>query len=1247
MPFVEYFKNDILCALSALEEKDFNTQESRDYLVSVLTQLINSTSDLETNKFVLTSLLFKIWQQHKCYADQLDYNILKVNYELSTGLYLELIEKLNMENEFRKLLYSIPQLTVQRVVENVIYSNPSYGFRIVYDPALNVCNSHNGQNRSELISSLLQMIVEYDNVIKTNDQLLVELFQSTARHVESHLNSNSPLRRKPVASQNSEIIPNNVEMNYFFSTFYYPDLNFQAKSHLKRAYQTVKSKSTQFENTSKSIESLYANSQRTPRDNKHLYQLLCIFDYLAFVVCKDEQQAYQINPLMKLAMRRVILRLKEADIISTLSSLNKIYSNENKSIDNLLEYIDSEPQKTPSNLEFRSKRIVQRLREDKSEYQNVTFLKVSFRMNSTSDEPLNKHEEAFITICHSLRQNLDYDISFANRIDGSELTFKLSMILESLTKKDLSSYCHWVVNSIRFRRLGSVSFLKLMLQYIDLFDDLNINEDMFSELIVEYGFQRELYQSIKRLIKNSGGKTVPKIKTGMNLFLKSFSLLSRHTKCLFRDFMLSDRPPDTNFKAPTFDNWSVWPFEYNQRLTTLCNQIVFTAEINSQMNDDKSKLIIKNKEECIRSSDIDALIELSMVASYFMLDRLLEDCIHNKGEGILILDILREIGSLCWFRQTSKSPALMIKVIQYKLSSLDGGTLCFNLQEQKNLIDFLMLAMTGNTTKKPVELTLMDIGEWNNNNILIDVREYIKYCVMPYLKSSNLIGRKITLSISLDILNALLFQLTPMLPPADVSWLMRSNPFSLLKSIVTLFNRRKEMFSLVINKIDNIYIVSKKLIEILAGCISSLPEDYVQYNIHNSDTYSVRQFYDESQEFDWTTQLFLRNLFEMCEDRLGLKIGKPIIPAVLFSFCDLSKEEFVIIEDNENMSEQTTEFKQTMVFLEGCRVSNDWCKKFSLALNKSQAITKPSLRNLFRTTAPLAFCYILANSVEEETLCLLNELLRELFFYGCLSAAELLMIDDNDNELNELATADLAFDERISLCCLRFSFINILESLHFLKEQQEKSNNSLEYEQQFSSYRVVTDFRIIQNIIKVTKEFFITPNSTLNYLIVLFYTITQALPLLSFSFKAEESLYIFLLFIVDQIDNARIITIQEEKSSTGIVVGNTDNGSSSNQKSRKKKKKTEKHQKGNQELEQQLEQLTREIDTTAIKADEVYIEANTKRNQTVRSVTIEYSQWQEKLLAKGSNKIKNNELGWRFTVANALKIRDELIDHGK
>ena len=111
------------------------------------------------------------------------------------------------------------------------------------------------------------------------------------------------------------------------------------------------------------------------------------------------------------------------------------------------------------------------LQEDKLENQNATFLKVSYHMNSKSDEPLNKHEEAFITICHSLRQSLDYDISFTNRVESSDLTFKLSTTIESLTKKDLSNYCHWVVNSVRFRRLGSVSLLKLMLQYVDLFNE--------------------------------------------------------------------------------------------------------------------------------------------------------------------------------------------------------------------------------------------------------------------------------------------------------------------------------------------------------------------------------------------------------------------------------------------------------------------------------------------------------------------------------------------------------------------------------------------------------------------------------------------------------------------------------------------------------------------------------------------------------------------------------------------------------
>ncbi|RIA96022.1 hypothetical protein C1645_435703 [Glomus cerebriforme] len=317
---------------------------------------------------------------------------------MSTDLYLELIETLNMENEFRKLLYSIPRLTVQKIIENVIYSTPSYGFKVVYDPALNVCNSLDDQHRSELISSLLQMIVEYGKIIKADDQLFIELFRSTARHIENHLDSNLSSSQKLDTSQNLENIQNNAEIDYFFSTLYYPDLDSQAKSRQKRVYQPVKLKSkntTQIDNTSKLFEDLHANLQRAPRDNhKYLYQLLCLFDYLAFIICKDEQQAYQVNSLMKLIMHRVIQRLKKANLTNSLNSLNGIYSNDNESINNLIKYIDAEPQKKLSNLEFRSKRIAHRLQEDKSEYRNATLnLKAAYHMNSKNSEPLNKHEE--------------------------------------------------------------------------------------------------------------------------------------------------------------------------------------------------------------------------------------------------------------------------------------------------------------------------------------------------------------------------------------------------------------------------------------------------------------------------------------------------------------------------------------------------------------------------------------------------------------------------------------------------------------------------------------------------------------------------------------------------------------------------------------------------------------------------------------------------------------------------------------
>lgn len=122
---------------------------------------------------------------------------------------------------------------------------------------------------------------------------------------------------------------------------------------------------------------------------------------------------------------------------------------------------------------------------------------------------------------------------------------------------------------------------------------------------------------------------------------------------------------------------------------------------------------------------------------------------------------------------------------------------------------------------------------------------------------------------------------------------------------------------------------------------------------------------------------------------------------------------------------------------------------------------------------------------------------------------------------------------------------------------------------------------------------------------------------------------------MDQVDNACTITTEM------AVVDDDNNGSSSRKKSHKKERE-EKRQKGEQEEMEQLETDTVYDGKSAEK------EAIVKgRNSVARPVTIEYSKWQKKLLIKGINNVKNNNLRWRFTVANALRIPEELIDHGE
>lgn len=93
----------------------------------------------------------------------------------------------------------------------------------------------------------------------------------------------------------------------------------------------------------------------------------------------------------------------------------------------------------------------------------------TLRSNADGNQLLNKHEESFVVICRTVRQNLNYGASFALRSFNSDISLKMNSSSSRPSKKDLGEYCQWVNESVSKKLIGYVSLLKLMIQYFDLF----------------------------------------------------------------------------------------------------------------------------------------------------------------------------------------------------------------------------------------------------------------------------------------------------------------------------------------------------------------------------------------------------------------------------------------------------------------------------------------------------------------------------------------------------------------------------------------------------------------------------------------------------------------------------------------------------------------------------------------------------------------------------------------------------------
>ncbi|CAG8814285.1 12587_t:CDS:2, partial [Dentiscutata erythropus] len=187
------------------------------------------------------------------------------------------------------------------------------------------------------------------------------------------------------------------------------------------------------------IEDLQISSNHLKMEDKEYFMdLLIIFDHLSFVAWSEHEHKNNFKISKELIIRKTVLKLKDSGkyeyiVINIFCMHNISKIEDNDTMSNLLRFANDIILKLQqlSNLTSRSERISKRLQEDKIGYlKAINRIKARETLNSMElsnaddNQLLNKHEESFVMICRTVRQNLNYDASFALRSFNSDITFR-------------------------------------------------------------------------------------------------------------------------------------------------------------------------------------------------------------------------------------------------------------------------------------------------------------------------------------------------------------------------------------------------------------------------------------------------------------------------------------------------------------------------------------------------------------------------------------------------------------------------------------------------------------------------------------------------------------------------------------------------------------------------------------------------------------------------------------------------------
>ncbi|CAG8496775.1 13220_t:CDS:10 [Ambispora gerdemannii] len=1101
-----------------------STKESLKILVSQFNDLLLSSDDDKSDAVGISSFtdntaskaqilhlfLFKAWGGRQQQEGQSCVDLTKIKEKessiyLDTNLYLQLVESLNLQGYLPAI--SISKYLIQHRPESITYLHHSI---------LLISNAISKDQRISVLGYLGESWSKWYYVVPVNHR--TEIIRNTARYIEDQLeqfsSSHILLNEKKENQQQHSKTLENVYVNKMMSSPLYllSKDHYHHQQHNTITTRTSRAIDVDSEDESESVLNDLLPKGEFSQEKDHLSNtkiillLISTFNVIAFKAWdennnNDDQSRSSLFAIIK----RLVLKLENwelAGLIKDKPEIKKLHefiaNNNNVGISNLKENDNDDGINSLTMSKSARKEKI------KKRYEQIKSPEPTYTLNSKKqkNQRLTKHELAFIQIFNHIRKQASEDDDNDNGISSSfsrilqnSLDYPplpITSTTREYTKEELEVCRNWIIQCIRLRWPGYVSFFELLIQFVDLFagkkEFTTIIE--FKDLIIHHGLQLELYKSIKKLARiyttNSAMLELNIMTDSVTLFITVLSSLSVHTRLVFRDLVFNDRPLNLEITAPTFNSWPIWPFEFTKRLTSVCNQIV-SAIVNVHRSS-SGDIGNGNMEEERDLSNITKSIQSGII------DSLIEEGGFRSGGAISLLNQFRE-------------------------------------QEQKNYLEFVyygVLLTDNSDNKTSIKLEPTGIGEPDKK--LIDIREYLVDCVIPFLRSPSTLPlqegetvdplhrhHNITLDLSIAILqkwfHSSVISSSPQISPKP-SWFLHERPFCLLSKLVLLLNLRRyrAKYGLTIKQIDEFYDVVKSVAGVIMGFGIRDNDEIIQMNMED-----VHRFYKEYKELDWTVKLLLHPFMQFCIDifGFGLDLGNKNNTASL------------------SATSMVKRIKQVIMFLEACRVSDEWLSVFCSSLNKSPHIPRTELRDLFLRIGPYAFCTVLSTSVEEESQRILTTFLKELISCGMISVNELLGLrvvestgSDQSLAFFESKVVDsLDMAERIQLACLRFTTLNVLSCLSKLCSTESSQNSPLQE-------RGISDVWILQNIVKAIKTL-VPTTSGLNYLVLAFTSIVYGLEnLVNASLpKSEEILYICLFGVVEMVAEK----LQQEKQEQALV----------------------------------------------------------------------------------------------------------------